>query len=110
LCISFEVALSIASLLLCLVNQNKAIRIMNHINTLKKSEYSEVNICYEKLQMVVTIELNDFGVSAKESDDEFVIDLVEDTAEVIAISLFNNLGECTANLAAEMSGLNSKEE
>jgi hypothetical protein len=41
LCFSFEIALSIASLLLCLVNQNKAIRIMNHINTLKKPNIIE---------------------------------------------------------------------
>jgi hypothetical protein len=103
---SFDVALSVASLLLCLVNQNKAIRVMNNINALKKVEYNGVRISYQQLQVEVTIELSDCGVNVKEFDDEYIIDLVEDAAENIAISLFENLGECTAVLAAEMTRLN----
>jgi hypothetical protein len=103
---SFEVALSIASLLLCLVNQNRAIRIMNDIIALKKVEYNGVKISYQQLQVEVLIELSNCGVNIKEFEDEFIIDLVEDLAEIIAISLFENLGKCTAVLAADMTRLN----
>jgi hypothetical protein len=106
LAFSFEMALSIASLLLCLVNQNKAIRVMNGINELKIVEYSGVKISYQQLQVEVIIELGDCGVNVKECDDEFVIDFVEDAAEIISMSLFEKLGECTAVLAAEMTRLN----
>lgn len=100
--LSFETALELASLLLCLVRQNSAFRTSNSIPEVEKRVFEDFEILNNNGLFDVIIKRTDGEVLIVEIDEQYELDIIDDIAQSLALALFDTLGQHTASVAEKM--------
>lgn len=99
---SFEIALSLAGLILCLINQNKAFRSQRNLEKVSDVGSYDIDSGYTNRTIEISFELKEGVSSMQEVDEQVEIYIAEGMAKALAFLLFEELGKSTASTANSM--------